>query len=383
MNILHVAPIRFDRFSGVSNYVVELTKALVDTADCHVCVLCSLAEEVLKEKLFLHKKIILIKGLKKEHQNPFFLDNVWIDKILTEFGHPDIVHFHGVYRPFHSALARLIVRKGWKYIVSPHGGLFDGAQRRKPLKKFFGNVLFFDTFMRQATAVYVLNEAEEKIVKKRYPGKMTTVIPNGISFESFSKIYMKSSSSDNCLIFGFIGRIDIDHKGIDLLLNSFSIVGAQFPNLRWKLVIVGSFFSSRDQQIFNRLLMRLGNFSDRVILSGALGGEDKWRAMSSFDVFVHTSRYEGMPTAVIEAMAMGKPCVVTPGTNMQEIIRNGDGGWLCDANVNSIFETLKFIFDHRAEIPIKGKNAQEYAKQNLTWDKIAIDYISKVSNLIS
>src|SRR5205823_5827479 len=108
-----------------------------------------------------------------------------------------------------------------------------------------------------------------------------------------------------------------------------------------------------------------------VEYKGVVRGAEKERAFDSFDIFVHTSRYEGMPGAVLEAMARGIPCLVTPGTNMKKTIVDCKGGWTCDLSVEAIAEALLSIARNPEEILHKGASAKQYALDHLLWSKIA------------
>jgi glycosyltransferase involved in cell wall biosynthesis len=86
-----------------------------------------------------------------------------------------------------------------------------------------------------------------------------------------------------------------------------------------------------------------------------------------------------MPNVALEAMSIGVPCMVSPETNMSEIILNSDSGWLVETNEKDI----EFFFNNlikikKEELVKKGNNAKNFLKDNLTWDKIAkMDYLEK------
>jgi glycosyltransferase involved in cell wall biosynthesis len=90
--------------------------------------------------------------------------------------------------------------------------------------------------------------------------------------------------------------------------------------------------------------MLVGDGPDRAMLEAratALGvadavqflGErpDVERLLPGFDVFVLSSREEGIPNALLEAMAAGRPAVVTDVGGNREVLRDGDTGWIVPA----------------------------------------------------
>lgn len=382
--IFFIAPASLDQPRGISIYVLELIKMLLKQNECKIGLLSS---SPCAKSLITCADLngcFIMEGPAKYHWNPWFLDSCWLDRIEKEFGRPDIVHFHDTYCPFQTALAMQMFHKGWKYIVSPHGGLQEGHQRRKFIKKTLGNIFFLNSFLKKSAAVHVLNGNEELSLRRKFPKIKTFILPNGVPVDMLLMLEpllaLKASSSHAPLRFGFIGRLDIKNKGIDILLNAIKLLQEQYPDILMEFVFVGYFCTNKDKIVFQNLVSKLKDPA-KIIHTGSLEGEEKLKILASFDVFVYPSRYEGMPAAVIEAMAFGKPCLITPGTNMQDIIKECEGGWVAQDNVNSIANGLIQIARSKQDISRLGNNAQEYVKKHLTWDIIACDYIKEIKNL--
>ncbi|WP_330175562.1 glycosyltransferase [Streptomyces sp. NBC_01498] len=117
-----------------------------------------------------------------------------------------------------------------------------------------------------------------------------------------------------------IGRLD-DQKGIDLLLETWSLVAGERPE--WRLRIYGA---GQDGPALKKQCTSLG-----------LDGSVEWMgrtddvpgALADSSVFVQSSRGEGFPLALMEAMASGVPCAAfdcAPG--VREIVRDGEDGLL-------------------------------------------------------
>ena len=136
----------------------------------------------------------------------------------------------------------------------------------------------------------------------------------------------------------FIGRLDMYHKGIDLLLEAVSQIKEELSLSHFKLAIYGPIrydYYQIEQEIIKYKL------SDLVSIHNEVSGEEKIKVLLDSDLFVMTSRFEGHPMGLIEALAYGLPCLVTPGTNMAEEIKEYDAGWTCQGNVLSIAESIK------------------------------------------
>ncbi|MFF6999394.1 glycosyltransferase [Streptomyces sp. NPDC008313] len=117
-----------------------------------------------------------------------------------------------------------------------------------------------------------------------------------------------------------IGRLH-DQKGVDMLLDTWAEVAPRHPD--WVLRIYGT---GEDEETLKRQCTSLG-LDDSVEWRGRTG--DVPGALRGGSVFVQSSRGEGFPLALMEAMATGVPCAAfdcAPGVH--EIVRDGEDGLL-------------------------------------------------------
>ena len=112
------------------------------------------------------------------------------------------------------------------------------------------------------------------------------------------------------------------------------------------------------------------NISDLVKINDAVYKGRKEKVLLNTDVFILTSRFEGMPMGVIEALAYGVPCLVTKGTNMTGDIEEYNAGWTCDISDEKIEKAIKKMLNEKKKFSILGKNARNLA-QKYSWREIA------------
>lgn len=149
----------------------------------------------------------------------------------------------------------------------------------------------------------------------------------------------------------FVARFDIQQKRQDLMIKAFDLVAKSVPNIR--LAFYGE---GKEMEQIKQMAESFG-VSDRVDFKGLV--KDIPNAIRNAKVFVMTSDYEGLPNALIEAMAVGLPCVSTdcsPG-GAAELITNGENGVIVPCG------DAKGIADGILELINDPKRADEYGKK--------------------
>ncbi|MFM7311884.1 MAG: glycosyltransferase family 4 protein [Cyanobium sp.] len=122
-----------------------------------------------------------------------------------------------------------------------------------------------------------------------------------------------------------VGSLECERKGLDLLLEALALVQDRCPR-PLLLTLIGT---GPDQTRLEDMARQLG-LSDQVRFAGEIRGPQ--RLVAQADLFVLPSRREGLPNALLEAMAVGT-CALAADcpTGPAEVIRPGDTGWLVPA----------------------------------------------------
>lgn len=280
------------------------------------------------------------------------------------FNKPDLIIFEQFY-PFgkHIPFVYKLIRSKIPYIIIPRGELTYGAQQQKKWKKKVANFLFFSYFARKAIAIEYLTQQEKQTAGNCWNNN-GIVIPNGTTLpQKTSKIYQEKN-----IRMVYIGRLDIFHKGLDLMLQACALLKTNADNINLRLDMYGPDLKNYRAQLQHSIdKLALQNF---VRLHGPLYKEDKSKVLEQADAFIMTSRFEGHPMGLIEALAYGLPCVVTTGTNMREEIEKYNAGWTADNTITSVAGALKQMLAQRNQLTQKSVNARTLATQ-YDWDKLA------------
>lgn len=248
-----------------------------------------------------------------------------------------------------------------------------GTERSNP---YMLNATIFMTLLRRAMSLlcdgYIFQTEAAKHFFPKRAGKKCAVIPNAV-FNGL--VYELSPPDVREKTVTAAGRL-VECKGFDVLIKAFSAVRKRFPDYR--LVIYGS----GEERGFLLNTAEAEGLSDAVSLPGAL--KDAMREICRSSVFVLSSRYEGMPNALIEAMACGVPCVSTRcKMGPEELIEDGVNGLLVPVNDAEAISraVIRLIEDRELSERISSNSVK--LKQKLSPEKITdrwLDYISGVIN---
>jgi len=294
----------------------------------------------------------------------------------SPFDNPDVVVFEGFYFLSDVWFSKELTRKGVPYIIIPRSSFtHDAIHNHSYWKKRLANILFFNSFVKSAEAIQFLTNNEYLTSVNSFDINNYFIIPNGINQPEI----IKTEFNKECIKAAFIGRLDINHKGLDLLIKALTDLHTQLKSEKFSLDIYGP--KSFDYKSIQNLITSNG-LEDVVTLKGETTGNDKRDVLLSSDLFIMTSRFEGHPMGLIEALSYGVPCLVSSGTNMKQEIENHNAGWTCESNVNSIKEALIKMLKERESFAEKSNNAISLSK-DYTWDKLAFDFHVKIKDIVN
>lgn len=234
-----------------------------------------------------------------------FLWRLW--RALRQFD-PDIVHGYLTVGNLLSLMARL---------ASPHSRVVWGVRSSfidRDRYDWMSRVTFALScrMARRADRIIFNSEAGSTLHGARgYPVDRLVVIANGIDTDRFrfdeasrERMRREWGASDHEVLVGLIGRLD-PMKDHPTFLQAVALLAAD--DAPWRFVCVGG----GDSDYAGTLKMRARELglANRLVWAGTC--EDMIAAYSAIDIVVSASRGEGFPNVVAEAMACGRPCVVT------------------------------------------------------------------------
>ena len=307
--------------------------------------------------------------------SPLLARRVWRESMWAEVV---LIHFH---YQFASLAAGWISRaRGKPYVIFSHGSLnTHGLRARSRVRKLgYLKLLEQKNFAQALFTAY--HSAEEMETSYRF-GRCR-VVPNGIDPQVFQPLprknyFRRQHNLEPAMMYLFLGRIDAG-KGLDLLLPAFNQLLQVSGNSH--LVLAGANERGYEAQV-RQMVQELG-LAGRITLTGLITGQDKLAALQDADVFVLPSRSEGLSIAMLEAMYMGLPVVVTDRVGLWRQVEKNRCGLVVPYETDRLAEALKRMAaapDRRA----MGQRGRQLVASGYTWDKIAADLVTEIKETLA
>lgn len=352
MRILHFACIEDDPCGGVPVAVPKHIRSQQKSEDVAL----------------VNLKNVRIGGVKHQFDHTASFS---VKALPVPFCTPDIVIFHEVYYPAYLRIARELRRRRIPYIIVPHGCLTAHAQRIKRVKKRLGNLVLFRDFIEHAAALQCLSEHERDTTAF---GRRIFVVPNGIELPAMSK----TAFHNDCTNLLYIGRLNTTDKGLDIMLQAVALSAAFMRQHRVALSICGPDQGGQHAQLEKRIVAH--GIGDIVSLEGPVIGEEKERRLLEADLFIQTSRSEGMPMGVLEALSYGLPCILTKGTAVGERVKEAQAGWVAENTAQSVAQQLERAIGERDMWTRYSANAASFIREHFALDVVARQAVEQYRN---
>ena len=279
----------------------------------------------------------------------------------------DVLHLHSVFTPHNVWISRTA---GLPFVVTPNGGYnVEVLHGRHRSAKAVWMWMHERRYVRAASTLHAVAPSELGQLRETFGVDELAFAPNGVELPSVvSDPASKTESSPKRVV--FVGRLAVQHKGLDLLVGGYARFADRHADADVELVIAGP-----DERSGRAQLEALENAHPArrdIRFPGPVFGEAKDDLVRSAWFFVHPSRWEGMPFAVLEAIALGIPVLVTPETNLASFVRDAGAGIVIEGSADGVADGLASICDVSDErYAAMSDAARELAATQFSWPSIA------------
>lgn len=270
---------------------------------------------------------------------------------------PDIVHIHSSFGPsFYRKMPFIYMACLWGIPVVNHihGAEFDpfyldaSPRKKKRIRKVYG----------KCRMLVALSQEWKKNLELVVPSERIAVIENYCKIPDLPETARETGKRRQILFLGEIG----ERKGcydIPAIYGKLTEKAGKIP-----LVMAGD----GDLAEVKRLFEEKGLLKD-VSFPGWVRGEEKEKLLKESGIFLFPSYHEGMPMAVLEAMAYGMAVVSTKVGGIPQIIEDGVSGYLCEpGNIEEIFGRLLTLSEDRDQRKRMGDKARQKVMENYSME---------------
>ena len=362
MHILQVTPYFYPHFGGVESHVMGLSEGLINLGH---------EVEVVTSRYSRMPETEKIKGIKVTRLPQWInLYNTPVVTAIQEFvrrSHADVVHVHSP-PPFSERFAAKGAKDSQKPLVVTHHCDLE-------LKGFLGNmaVNLYQSFLGKyplRVADRVISTTNSYATTSRSLWDIdVNVVPNAVDIDRFNPqnkgdfIRDKFVEDDEPLAL-FVGRL-VPHKGIGILIRALEYLQ------NGKLLIIG------DGPYLNWLkqLTKKLNLEERVVFVGPIS--DYWLpayyAATDVVVLPSTSRLEAFGIVGLEAMASGKPLILSDIPGVRDVISSDEGFIVEPLDPEAVAHALEKIWDYPENAKQMGLKGRERVVSMFSWKKVSKD----------
>ena len=317
---------------GVFTHIVTLANGLCDEFD--ITLAYGIRNETPKElRKFFDERVHLIQVKNFTRKVEMVRDNKAVLELknIIKKVDPDIIHLHSSKA---GALGRFRFNKRkYKLLYTPHGYSFlmenTTDKRRKLYKKI-------EKHFGKKECLTVACGSGEWIVSREVTNN-STYINNGIDTKKIDDLLENESSKNNEFTVCTLGRIDYQKNPA-----KFNEIAKSMPDTKFIWVGDG----------VNRAELN----SPNIEITGWISREESLKILNKSDVFVLTSRWEGLPMSLLEAMYLKKICIVSDVVGNIEMINDCVTGYVCKT-VDRFVERIKEI--KKTPDPEMGEKAHD------------------------
>ncbi|WP_313359903.1 glycosyltransferase [Empedobacter sp.] len=320
MKILHIVEALgggvYTYFKGLSVFFSQ--DYMVENCDTYI-IYNDKRNEILPEKIKedFGNKVHLIKVDMEKNINPIkdIKSTLKLIKTIRKIN-PDIIHLHSSKASIIGRWASFFSFKKHKLYYTPHGYSFlreDISNKKKfalkCIEKYTQSIFGGTTI--------ACGDTEFEIAKKLGKAKL---VRNGINIEEVSKHYKNNLQEK--LTLGIVGRISFQ-KNPQL----FNEIALKFPQYQFLWIGDGE-------------LQHLLTAPNIKITGWFHTSEEVYNYLNQIDLFLQTSLWEGLPIALLEALAFRKPIISTNIIGNKDIVEHGKNGFLFQ-NINELDNYIK------------------------------------------
>lgn len=283
-------------------------------------------------------------------------------KIILEKDNIDLVHFHMPWLLDKLAIAKVCNDCGIPYIVTGHSAY--SSSQKQSWKMKLGKIYEL-SFLNKAAGVHAISREEGSEFKKYGINTDIFVIPNSIEDPCFGIIQTshRKTNDDGIVKILFMGELRAQ-KNIDGLIRAVALLEEE---KRKKVVFLIAGPDSKGNMNKLKCLCEELGVQQQFIFLGGVFGEERKKLFEEADIYITPSLSEVISLSAIEAMAYGKPCLLTRQSDVSYFY-NYNFFVMCENYSIDMAKGIREILEKREEWGNMGINARSAYDKEFKWE---------------
>lgn len=384
MNIVQIIPhyVPAYEFGGPLRVAHGLSKALLDQG--HAVKICTTNLKSGSETLDLPIDVPVFQDGIEVYYEPTVFSHYWgfspqlYRRVSSLINSADVVFIHFHYQFANWAGASIARKLGKPYVIFAHGSLNQWGIAHKSQRKKKLYLRFFEQANLEKALFIAFNAVEEQELSLF--ADHGVVISSGVNPDEFKSTSPQGSwrsrhrqlINKTCIL--YLGRLNSAQKGLDMLLPAFAQLRQQREDVH--LILAGPDERGGEAEV-RELVAILGIVAD-VTFTGMVDGPEKLAILRDSDIYALVSPSEGLSIALLEALYMGLPVVVTNRVGLSAEIEREKAGIVVERDIEQIAAALLAMVDNAAQRRQMGAKAHQLVAEKYTWDAIAATLIEEV-----
>jgi len=278
---------------------------------------------------------------------------------------PDIIHINTALVPLSimrdASLIFAAKRAKIPTLLHLHGGRFLVEDfSNKFLERIAAKML------KSADKIVVLSEIEKENLTRRFYDLKIEVLPNAVSIKELN---IEKNSERKTII--FLGRLH-ESKGLHEIIEACKTLEKENLDFEFRCFGAGA-----EKDFFVGEMKK--NLGEKFFYGGVISGEEKWRELFRSDIFLLPSRYgEGLPIAMLEAMAAKCVTIAADVASVRAVVKNGENGFLVEPyNADQTADVLKNLLSDKSDWKTLRENARKTIEENYSME----NYVRKLDGI--
>ncbi len=315
----------------------------------------------------------------------FYWDPFLGMKIKSMLSGVDLVHIHGMFNGISQCVARGARRWGIPYIIEPFGTLSPYCLAKSRWKKKMSLSMVERENITNASALQFTSQAEWDRASLNFEIPHGFIAGNGLDWREFGQLpekgmFRKKWNIDSKrMVFLFVGRLQ-PIKGLELFLPAY-LKWIKTVRERPLLILIGP--NENHYQSLLEKLIEQDQDKETILFLGAMYGAERLEAFVDANVVVLPSFHENFGISAVEAMACGKPVLVSSGVDLAAVVRKYKMGEVTAPERSDMVLALQRLYERCLDWEGMGCRGRRWVREHCDWEKITEIVFQKYQEILN